>query len=104
MLKANSFHAPASEDAARPVRLPPDDESVHQWYRIIMGFDWKLVQYVIDVLSIGPNHIVLDPFSLRQVNSLLSLTPDHSAGWGGRIRNFAFRMIVSNSRDFAEGA
>lgn len=27
-----------------------------------MGFDWKLVQYIIERLSIGPDHIVLDPF------------------------------------------
>lgn len=27
-----------------------------------MGFDWKLVQHVIDLLKIGPNHLVLDPF------------------------------------------
>ncbi len=27
-----------------------------------MGFDWKLVQFVINELNIGPNHLVLDPF------------------------------------------
>lgn len=27
-----------------------------------MGFDWKLVHHIIDRLSIGPNHLVLDPF------------------------------------------
>ena len=27
-----------------------------------MGFDWRLVQYLIEQLSIGSNHLVLDPF------------------------------------------
>src|SRR5271169_1831145 len=39
-----------------------DDDSIHRWYQIIMGFDWKLVQHIIDLLEIGPNHLVLDPF------------------------------------------
>src|ERR1700692_109153 len=39
-----------------------DDDSVHQWYQIIMGFDWKLVQHIIELLEIGQNHLVLDPF------------------------------------------
>jgi hypothetical protein len=39
-----------------------EGESFHQWYQIIMGFDWKLVQHIIDCFKIGPNHLVLDPF------------------------------------------
>jgi DNA modification methylase len=27
-----------------------------------MGFDWKLVRHIIERLSVGPDHIVLDPF------------------------------------------
>src|SRR5262245_54839703 len=37
-------------------------DAVHQWYQIIMGFDWKLVQHIIERLEIGPEHLVLDPF------------------------------------------
>ncbi|HEX3464302.1 MAG TPA: DNA methyltransferase [Candidatus Elarobacter sp.] len=39
-----------------------DAESIHRWYRIIMGFDWNLVQYILDILNVGPGDTVLDPF------------------------------------------
>jgi hypothetical protein len=51
-----------SRDVSSQSQAAPETESIHQWYRIIMGFDWKLVQHVIDLLSIGPNDLVLDPF------------------------------------------
>jgi DNA modification methylase len=38
------------------------DDSIHQWYQIIMGFDWELVDHVIDLFAITPDHLVLDPF------------------------------------------
>ena len=62
MTKASIPFASHNKDALQQRRLTAEDESVHQWYRIIMGFDWKLVQYVVELLSIGPNHVVLDPF------------------------------------------
>lgn len=39
-----------------------DAEAIHRWYRIIMGFDWKLADEIIDKLAISPGHTVLDPF------------------------------------------
>jgi DNA methylase len=39
-----------------------ESDAIHQWYQIIMGFDWKLVRHLIDRLEIGQNHLVLDPF------------------------------------------
>jgi tRNA G10 N-methylase Trm11 len=39
-----------------------ESDAIHQWYQIIMGFDWKLVRFLIDRLEIGENHLVLDPF------------------------------------------
>jgi hypothetical protein len=62
MLESTTCPARPSEGVTLPINFPSDDETVHRWYRIIMGFDWKLVQYVIDLLSIGPQHLVLDPF------------------------------------------
>jgi hypothetical protein len=40
-----------------------DAEAVHRWYRIIMGFDWKLADLVLDLLGAEPGHLVIDPFS-----------------------------------------
>jgi DNA modification methylase len=37
-------------------------EAIHQWYRIIMGFDWKLADFIIEKLGVRPGHTVLDPF------------------------------------------
>jgi hypothetical protein len=39
-----------------------DSDVVHQWYQIIMGFDWKLVNHIIDHLGVQSHHLVLDPF------------------------------------------
>jgi DNA modification methylase len=39
-----------------------DAEAIHQWYRIIMGFDWKLADFIIDSLSVREGQTVLDPF------------------------------------------
>jgi len=60
MSRALILNAPSYGGTPPPTRS--DDDSVHQWYRIIMGFDWKLVQFVIERLAIRPNHLVLDPF------------------------------------------
>jgi hypothetical protein len=46
----------------RSIDAVMESDAVHQWYQIIMGFDWKLVRYLIDILEIGPDHLVLDPF------------------------------------------
>jgi hypothetical protein len=40
-----------------------DPEAVHRWYRIIMGFDWKLADHILDLLGAEPGHLVIDPFS-----------------------------------------
>lgn len=55
-------HQGVLSSPAAAAASPIQDDSVHQWYRIIMGFDWKLVQSVIDRLEVGPQHLVLDPF------------------------------------------
>ena len=39
-----------------------EDSSVNRWYRLIMGFNATLVNYLIDSLSIEKHHLVLDPF------------------------------------------
>src|SRR5258708_37704928 len=61
MTKANTLSVRSRDGAARQMQSASEDESDHQWNRIVMGFDWKLVQYLIELLSIGPNHLVLDP-------------------------------------------
>ena len=54
---------PLIVDSILPFTTEPlQGDSIHRWYRTIMGFDWKLVQYVIDILRIRPDHTVLDPF------------------------------------------
>ena len=52
----------SEKDRAVPTHSVLEDESIHQWYQIIMGFDWKLVQHLIERFQIGPDHLVLDPF------------------------------------------
>ena len=42
--------------------LDNNADAIHQWYRIIMGFDWKLADFIIDKLDVRPEHTVLDPF------------------------------------------
>jgi DNA modification methylase len=39
-----------------------DEDKVHKWYRIIMGFDGRLVKHLIDFLSIKRHKLVLDPY------------------------------------------
>ncbi len=39
-----------------------EENLVHKWYRIIMGFDGRLVKNLIDFLSIKSHNLVLDPF------------------------------------------
>ncbi len=51
----------SSSDATRaPSSI--DADAIHRWYRIIMGFDWRLADEIIDILGIEPQHTVLDPF------------------------------------------
>ena len=38
-------------------------DAIHQWYRIIMGFDWKLADFVINELGICEGQTVMDPFA-----------------------------------------
>jgi DNA modification methylase len=52
----------AYDSAESHVESSLTGDAIHQWYQIIMGFDWKLVHHIIDHLSIGPDHLVLDPF------------------------------------------
>jgi hypothetical protein len=53
----------ASNEVSQSELEPPlIGDSIHQWYQIIMGFDWKLVHHIIERLEIGPKHVVLDPF------------------------------------------
>jgi hypothetical protein len=53
---------PTSDHRDDPLPSDLADDAVHRWYRIIMGFDWKLVESLIDRLHITPAHTVLDPF------------------------------------------
>jgi DNA methylase len=49
--------------AARAARPWSDDaDAIHQWYRIIMGFDWQLADSIIDRLGVREGQTVLDPF------------------------------------------
>jgi hypothetical protein len=62
MFRTN-YAAPGAESSLRPsIDAATASDSIHQWYQIIMGFDWKLVRYLIDRFEIGPEHLVLDPF------------------------------------------
>jgi len=46
-----------------PLKIPLNEQNlVHKWYRIIMGFDARLVKHLIDFLSIKRRKLVLDPF------------------------------------------
>jgi hypothetical protein len=51
-----------SHEEAAQAGWAADAEAIHQWYRIIMGFDWKLADSIIDALSVCPGEVVLDPF------------------------------------------
>jgi len=55
---------PASPDdhLRRTIDAVVESDTIHQWYQIIMGFDWKLVNFLIEHLQIGSHHLVLDPF------------------------------------------
>src|SRR5713226_2398309 len=46
----------------RSIDAVVESDAIHQWYQIIMGFDWKLVRFLIERLEIGQDHLVLDPF------------------------------------------
>ncbi|MHB8140684.1 MAG: DNA methyltransferase, partial [Vulcanimicrobiaceae bacterium] len=58
----NSVELLDRHDETTEVGWASDAEAVHQWYRIIMGFDWKLADSIIDTLSVLPGETVLDPF------------------------------------------
>jgi hypothetical protein len=38
-------------------------EAIHHWYRIIMGFDWRLADFILNELSVTADDLVLDPFA-----------------------------------------
>lgn len=38
-------------------------DAVHHWYRIIMGFDWRLADFILNELGVTCEDLVLDPFA-----------------------------------------
>jgi len=50
------------DNSPAPRPCTNEENLVHKWYRIIMGFDASLVKHVIDLLSIKSHSLVLDPF------------------------------------------
>jgi DNA modification methylase len=50
------------DNSPAPRPCTNEENLVHKWYRIIMGFDASLVRHVIDLLSIKSHNLVLDPF------------------------------------------
>ncbi len=67
-LRAGDISRPrAAVGADRPAPSPDsgvavDNELIHRWYRIIMGFDARLVRRLIAEFSIQRGNLVLDPF------------------------------------------
>lgn len=57
-----SPNTPGDRGVSKTNYKPEGNNSVHAWYRLIMGFDGELVKYLIERLSIERQHLVLDPF------------------------------------------
>lgn len=53
---------PISAGRNEPARRTYAEDAIHRWYRIIMGFDWKLADNIIRMLDVGEEHVVVDPF------------------------------------------